>query len=153
MTEDWLRGDPFSDPADPHAAARDERRREREARRRERDASETEAPAAPSPPAPPPRSPEQEFWDEEPGASEGAPPPPPPPPARGPRPPGRWSGALGALRRHPVRIIAALLALALLWFLVALFQPFHGSGSGRVVVRIPKGAGVSEVGDILDDRG
>ena len=41
----------------------------------------------------------------------------------------------------------------MLWFLFALFQPFHGDGSGRVVVTIPKGASVSEVGDILDDRG
>ena len=40
-----------------------------------------------------------------------------------------------------------------LWFLWALFQPFHGDGSGKVVVDIPKGASVSEVGDILDDRG
>ena len=46
----------------------------------------------------------------------------------------------------------ALLAVALLWFLNAFFQPFHGSGSGRVVVTIPKGSGVSEVGNILESR-
>jgi uncharacterized YceG family protein len=40
-----------------------------------------------------------------------------------------------------------------LWFLFALFQPFHGDGSGRVAVTIPKGASVSEVGDLLSDKG
>jgi UPF0755 protein len=41
-----------------------------------------------------------------------------------------------------------------LWFLVALFQPFHGSqGSQEVVVSIPKGSSASEVGDLLDDTG
>ncbi len=49
--------------------------------------------------------------------------------------------------------MGALAALAVLWFLFALFQPFHGDGSGEVVVTIPKGASVSEVGDILDQNG
>jgi uncharacterized YceG family protein len=39
------------------------------------------------------------------------------------------------------------------WFLVALFQPFHGDGSGRVTVSIPKGASVAEVGDLLAHEG
>ena len=77
----------------------------------------------------------------------------PAPPPRGPRSPRAGSGVLAALRRHPLSIVAALVGVALLWFLVALFQPFHGDGSGRVVVTIPKGASVSEVGDILDERG
>jgi uncharacterized YceG family protein len=62
-------------------------------------------------------------------------------------------GVLGALRRHPFRIVAALFALFAVWFLWSLFQPFHGDGSGRVEVAIPKGASVSEVGDILGDKG
>ena len=66
---------------------------------------------------------------------------------------GRGGGALGALRRHPFRIAAAILALVAVWFLWSLFQPFHGNGSGRVEVTIPKGASVSEVGDILGDKG
>jgi uncharacterized YceG family protein len=152
MPDDWLGGDPFADSSDPHAEAREQRRREREARRQERDEKGGEADAAGAPPPPPPadpppaRTPEQDFWDEEPRET-------PAPPPRGPRPPGRGAGALAVLRRHPLRVVAALVAIALAWFLVALFQPFHGSGSGRVVVRIPKGASVSEVGDILDDRG
>jgi UPF0755 protein len=35
------------------------------------------------------------------------------------------------------------------WFLVSLFQPFHGAGSGSVIVEIPKGASASKVGSIL----
>jgi len=57
------------------------------------------------------------------------------------------------VRRHPLRVVAALGAAVLIWFLVALFQPFHGDGSGRVVVTIPKGSSVSEVGDRLDEAG
>jgi UPF0755 protein len=62
-------------------------------------------------------------------------------------------GVLGALRRHPFRIFAVIAALFVLWFLYALFQPFHGDGSGRVQVTIPKGSSVSEVGDLLGDKG
>jgi UPF0755 protein len=66
---------------------------------------------------------------------------------------GRRGGFLGALLRHPFRIAAVILLIVLLWFLNALFQPFHGDGHGHVAVRIPKGASVSEVGDILEKRG
>ncbi len=66
---------------------------------------------------------------------------------------GSGGGALGALRRHPFRVLGAILALVVAWFLWSLFQPFHGDGTGRVPVAIPKGASVSEVGDILDRAG
>src|SRR5262249_41406 len=66
---------------------------------------------------------------------------------------GGGRGAVGAVRRHPFRVAAGIVAILFLWFLFALFQPFHGDGSGRVVVTIPKGAGVSEVGDLLDREG
>ena len=36
-----------------------------------------------------------------------------------------------------------------MWFLVALFQPFAGAGSGSVIVVIPKGASASRIGSIL----
>ncbi len=61
---------------------------------------------------------------------------------------------MGAIRRR--RIIALVLlalAAAFVWFLLALFQPFGGDGSGKVLVTIPKGATASEIGDILDKRG
>jgi uncharacterized YceG family protein len=169
---DGRRDDPFADPDDPRAAAREQRRREREARRagKRDDEVEAERPASPPPASPPPppqppvppRTPEQDFWDEDPEAfeeEEGEPPPPPRAkrePAREPRPPrppGAAAGALAAARRHPFRIVAVVAGLLVLWFLFALFQPFHGDGSGRVEVTIPKGSSVSEVGDILDRRG
>jgi UPF0755 protein len=65
----------------------------------------------------------------------------------------RRGGVVGALLRHPFRILAVIVALVVLWFLNGLFQPFHGDGHGRVAVTIPKGAGVGEVGDILEKRG
>jgi UPF0755 protein len=52
-----------------------------------------------------------------------------------------------------LRRIAALLVLAtaffLVWFLVSLFQPFTGSGHGRVKVTIPQGSSVSKIGSLL----
>jgi UPF0755 protein len=174
VSEDWT-GDPFADSEDPAAREREERRREREERRRQRDAKRAEAEQKekppPPPPAepPPPRTPEQEFWDEDPepdGSSAARATPEEGEPAMAPSPePDPWSGngsdsgrpqrrgVLGALRRHPFRIFAAVAVLLLAWFLVALFQPFHGDGSGRVEVTIPKGSSVSEVGDLLDQKG
>jgi UPF0755 protein len=134
------------------------------------------APAADSPPPaepavpPAPRTPEQEFWDEpadpaEPAAPVAASAVPEPTAEEAwsePRPPSREApeqglppggGLLGSLGRHPFRIVGVLLALVVVWFLWSLFQPFHGDGSGKVEVTIPKGASVSEVGDILGDGG
>jgi UPF0755 protein len=168
-------GDPFANPDDPAAREREQRRLEREERRRKRETkrAEQEQKAEPPPP-PPPRPPqpartaEQEFWDEDP---EPAAPVPPSPEEGDPALAGaaagdrRWSGngsdnrglgpggVLGALRRHPFRIFAVLAVLLVGWFLLALFQPFHGDGSGRVEVTIPKGSSVSEVGDLLGEKG
>jgi UPF0755 protein len=196
MSEDWLSDDPFVDAEDPAAVERAQRRREREERRQQRAAKQAEqqkpAPPPPAAPAPEPRStprtPEQEFWDEDPAAEPG--------PATEPTPAGEGTPAAapvatepvlheegdpemagaarsgkragegggrrrgrlpGALARHPFRlaavILASIFALLVLWFLSALFQPFHGDGSGRVQVTIPKGSSVSEVGDLLDRKG
>ncbi|HST39440.1 MAG TPA: endolytic transglycosylase MltG [Conexibacter sp.] len=50
--------------------------------------------------------------------------------------------------------IVVLLVLALLWFVNGIFQPFGGGdGSGRVVVRIPRGASAGEIADLLEERG
>jgi len=65
--------------------------------------------------------------------------------------PRRSGGAANLLR--PATVILALVALAFVWFLWAFFQPFHGDGTGRVVVKIPKGASVSDVADLLDENG
>jgi UPF0755 protein len=63
-----------------------------------------------------------------------------------------------APRRRPMRArVAALVALAaaiaLVWFLLSLFQPFAGDGHGRVIVQIPKGSSSSEIGSILAHDG
>lgn len=65
---------------------------------------------------------------------------------------GSGSGVLAAIGRHPFRLVGVLVAVVVLWFLFALFQPFHGDGSGRVALTIPKGSSVSEVGDLLADK-
>jgi UPF0755 protein len=178
MSDDWLKDDAFADPDDPAAREREQRRREREERRAKKAGkkAETEQQAPPPPPVPeepvaPPRTPEQEFWDEEPepepdpepGRAEEpvSPPPPPPPPPAMPavsgngRPPSakRGGSVLASIGRHPFRIFAVLAALFVLWFGGALFQPFHGDGDGKVQVTIPKGSSVAEVGDLLADEG
>lgn len=126
MTEEWLTDDPFAEPDDSAAAEREKRWREREERRHQHGGG---GGASPSPPSPqPPQTP-------------------------GPRSPRRGEAVLSSLRRHPLRVVAALAGVVLIWFLIALMQPFAGAGSGRVVVTIPKGASVAEVGDLLDREG
>jgi UPF0755 protein len=66
---------------------------------------------------------------------------------------GRRGGFLGVLLRHPFRILGVIVLIVILLFLNALFQPFHGSGHGRVAVDIPKGSSVGEVGDLLEKKG
>lgn len=59
-------------------------------------------------------------------------------------------------RRTGRRIFALLpliLVIALIWFVVELFQPFTGSGHGQTVVMIPRGAGTSKIGSILENDG
>ena len=179
MSDDWLKDDPFADPDDPAAREREQRRREREEKRQKRAAKEAEAdrqappppppqqpvpsPAqsAPSPPTeepPPPRTPEEEFWDEDPEPLESPQAPPPPEPVvaahnGGAKPPRQRPAVLGRLARHPFLIFAVIAGLFALWFLNSLFQPFHGDGSGKVQVTVPKGSSVSEVGDLLSEEG
>lgn len=174
MSDDWLKDDPFADPEDPAAREREQRRREREEKRQQKAAKQAEAeekspPPPPTPPPeeppPPPRTPEEEFWDEEPEVPETpeqpeepnlvVPPPPHPNVASGngsSRRPRRRPPVLGAIARHPFLIFAVIAALFVLWFLVSLFQPFHGDGSGQVQVTVPKGSSVSEVGDLLAEE-
>jgi uncharacterized YceG family protein len=79
-----------------------------------------------------------------------APPAPPRPRSRAPRTAGagprRWGLRAGAL------VALALIVLAA-WFLWSIYQPGKGDGSGRVVVQVPHGASVGEIGDLLADRG
>lgn len=169
--------DPAAREREQRRREREEKRREREGRQankkgvagggpgddspsQQRGGSVESSPGPPDEPhgaRPPSRPYEREFWDEE----AEVPPPRAPEPevayasgnGSGPGGPRGTHGVLAALRRHPLRIFAAVAALFALWFLVALFQPFKGEGAGEVAVTIPKGASVSEVGDLLGERG
>jgi peptidoglycan lytic transglycosylase G len=58
--------------------------------------------------------------------------------------------------RRTARVMAVvmlLLAAALVWFLIELFQPLHGSGHGSVTVTIPAHSSSSQVGDLLEHDG
>jgi uncharacterized YceG family protein len=86
-----------------------------------------------------PLPPEERFWGPDEGTGQS-------PPRRG--------GDHRRFLRHPGRIALIVVGVLLLGFLWALFQPFHGDGSGDPFdVRIPKGSSVSEIGDLLGDRG
>ncbi|MBV9941374.1 MAG: endolytic transglycosylase MltG [Solirubrobacterales bacterium] len=71
------------------------------------------------------------------------------PPRRRPaRPPRKhsWIGRIFAL-------LPLALGVALIWFLVQLFQPFHGSPHGNVTVTVPARANARQIGDELaNDR-
>jgi UPF0755 protein len=73
-------------------------------------------------------------------------------PPREPRAPRSGGSRRGPRRWIPLGLLAALV-IALAWFAISLFQPFHGEGSGAVDVRIPANSGVSAVGDVLERRG
>jgi UPF0755 protein len=62
----------------------------------------------------------------------------------------------GLRRRRRLALLAgagAVAAVAVVWFLVSLFQPFHGSGSGRVTVTIPRSSGVGDIASVLERKG
>lgn len=64
--------------------------------------------------------------------------------------------APGGRRRLLVRVgavVALILAAVVIWFCIELFQPFHGSGHGRVTVTIPPREGARQVGDLLAHDG
>jgi UPF0755 protein len=72
---------------------------------------------------------------------------------RGERMPTR-PGQRPRARRHSWKgraasIVVLILAGALIWFLVELFQPFHGSPHGSVRVAIPAHSSSGQIGDLL----
>ncbi len=77
--------------------------------------------------------------------------------ARQGRPPIRvragGSHAPSSRRGRALAIIAIILAAALIWFLVQLFQPFHGAGTGKLTVTIPAHSTSSQIGDQLAREG
>jgi uncharacterized YceG family protein len=67
-----------------------------------------------------------------------------------PRKPGRPRHGRGHIfaRRFVALLLLAAVALVA-WFAISLFQPGKGDGHGTVAVRIPAGASVGQIGDIL----
>jgi len=117
--------------------------------------------------------PEPEFLEPEPTPTPESPPRPRPPrplPANGrqrprrPQPPpypsaatGRGGGRSKQRGAPRARVIVPLALIALLvvgvgWLLASLFQPFKGEGEGAVRVTVPRGASVSEIGELLEGR-
>ena len=147
---------------DPAALERERRRREREQqrkggrmkaerkqrRRRAKEADPVEEPVAvaAAPPtrerpaaAAPPRAPRESMRERMARRRDGRPPSPP-----------------GTYRRRRVAALAlALAGILVVWFLVALFQPFAGDGAGEgtVTVDIPEGSDSGQIADILDEQG
>ena len=76
---------------------------------------------------------------------------------RGRRPPDGGLPAVpaGPRRRWPLALLLVAIAMILggVWFAASLFQPLHGEGGEPVSVVIPRGAGVSQAGDVLAQRG
>src|SRR5947209_16922473 len=69
-------------------------------------------------------------------------------PAR-PRRPSRSHSRLGRI----IALISLVLGAIVIWFLVELFQPFHGDGHGSVTVTIPPHSSSSQVGNLLERDG
>lgn len=133
---------------------REKRRKEREARRNGRGSKRASEPASGSAPAPPRRrTPSRRApVAPEPARPQAA--------ASGRRraPAPRPSGGTGESRfglRRALALVAAAAVVLLAWFVIALFQPFAGSGrgDGRLVVNIPEGASAGQVADILSEQG
>jgi UPF0755 protein len=74
-------------------------------------------------------------------------------PARPPREP-RASGHRPRItRRRALALIPLVLAIALVWFLIELFQPFSGAGHGHITVTIPPHSSSGQIGDLLAKDG
>jgi uncharacterized YceG family protein len=56
-------------------------------------------------------------------------------------------------RRRLLALIPLALAVALVWFLIQLFQPFGGSAHGHTTVQIPPHSSASQIGDLLASKG
>jgi UPF0755 protein len=130
------------------AEEREAARLERE-RRRAGTGPEGEAPVESVPPPPPP---EPVALPEAPPSQDGRRRRAPQRPIRAPRAP-RGPKGTHSRRARIFASLALVLAAAIVWFVVELFQPFHGSGHGSVTVVIPAHSHISQIGDELERDG
>lgn len=140
MSERWFEDLPDHDPDDPEAVERALRRQERAARRQQGKGRRGRVPRAGG----------EEPAGEPSGRAADA----------GPRPPRRprrtGGGRGGAPSRGRLIAVGAigLLTVLVVWFGFAFFQPFTGDGEGEPFpVKIPRGASVGEIGDLLAEEG
>lgn len=57
------------------------------------------------------------------------------------------------LVRRAIALAVVLISVVVIWFLLSLFQPFAGSGQGRVQVTIPADSGTAQIGSLLERDG
>jgi UPF0755 protein len=57
------------------------------------------------------------------------------------------------LIRRAIALAALAISIVVIWFLLSLFQPFAGSGHGRVQVTIPADSGASRIAALLERDG
>ncbi len=136
MSERWFEDLPDHDPDDPEAVERALRRQERAARRQGDGSTGRRARRKREPIA------DVEHEDE--------------PPRRTSRPPRTPRAARGGASRGRLLAVGAvgIVAIVLVWLGFAFFQPFAGDGDGDPFnVKIPRGASVGEIGDLLADKG
>jgi UPF0755 protein len=132
-------------PGGRSAQEREAARLEREARR----ASGGDAPAVPPPPTPPPApstGPGRDWLDDarrltETGDGNGR------GPGGAPGSPDRGGPRWG---RFAAVLVAGVVALAVAWFLISLFQPFKGDGGERVRVNVPRGSSLEQIAKLLE---
>jgi UPF0755 protein len=154
-TPDRLRADPLGAPAVPASRSdrdRESARRERAARRAGRGGTPAPPRHAPSRPGADPRanggSAAGRSGDRPRGGGRHGTGPPQRPPGP-PRPP----SDAAARRRVAVLALFGVGGLLAVWILFGFLAPFAGDGGDSVRARIPQGAGVSEIADVLDERG
>lgn len=157
-------------PVEPEQPAKEQPAKKEEPPKREQSAAEPVAAAAAAAgasadpvPTPPPEpaveqawekepdsTPDDDIWGDEgdPGKAGGS--------GGGGQGTGGGRGRAGAPKRkyHPFRIAGVIVLFLIFWFVYALLQPFHsGSSDEKVQLKVPKGASVSEVGDLLLEKG
>jgi uncharacterized YceG family protein len=65
----------------------------------------------------------------------------------------REPGTPNVMARRILAVVVLGLVVVAAWFVISLFQPFGGDGSGNVTVTVPQGASVGEIGHILARKG
>ncbi len=140
MSDRWFEDPPEHDPDDPEAVERALRRQERMKRRGS--GAQEPSPAPDTPEVLQAPSDRRRAGRAGGGASGGD----------------SGRGASGFARRRRLWLFgaAALAVVGLLgvWLLASIFQPFAGEADGQTVaVKVPAGAGVGEIGDLLVEEG